>query len=237
MDREQIDAYENLAPNLLTTLSNSDLAGLGVDTLVKELAPDLVDEVPVVRALLRISNSITDWLYTKKVIRFLAEFSDIPPQERQQQVARMTVDHGEEKKFGEHIILLLDRLNDIDKASLVGKVARAFLSEQISMNELLALNDAIDRMDMRDVEFVRKRFTEEKPVNRDTPVLADRTITNSFRRHTLERAGFTELYYARHQADPSGGIRESITSHPRWTDLAGFFARVCLGIKFEWSGP
>lgn len=61
----------------------------------------------------------------------------------------MLVVPGEREKFGEHLVLLLDRMNDIEKAKMMGLVATAFIEGRISLDDMKSLNFALDAIDLR----------------------------------------------------------------------------------------
>lgn len=89
------------------------------------------------------------YFYTKKVLAFLREVDAIPKEERQAQIDRMLSEPAEQEKFGEHLALLLDRMNAIEKATMMGRVARAFIEGRISRDDMQSLNFALDAIDLR----------------------------------------------------------------------------------------
>ena len=144
------DSLEN---SLVKTISESDLADIGIDALDEAL-----DDLPIpifstLRKLYRGARSVQHYFYVKKIIRYLGQIQDIPADERQRQLEKLLSDE-ERQKFGEHIALVLDRSNDIDKARLMGLVSRAFLEERINLEQLRSLNFLIDAIDPRLIPYI-----------------------------------------------------------------------------------
>lgn len=145
--------------SMVRTVAESDLSELTAEAIDAALDNLPLPIFSMLRKFYRSAQSVKDYYYTKKVLRYLREFSDVPVEQRREQIDKMRDIPGEQEKFGAHICLVLDRLNDLDKASLMGKVSRAFLLGRISVEQLKSLNFAIDAVDPRLLcllaEFVR----------------------------------------------------------------------------------
>ena len=142
------DNISKLEKSLVKTISESDLADIAVESL-----DAILDELPVpffstLRKLIGGARSVRNYYFAKKVIRYLTELHKIPVDERRPQIEKLLTEK-ERERFGEHVILLLDRLNDVDKSKLMGLVSVAFLREQIDLSQLRALNFLIDAVDIK----------------------------------------------------------------------------------------
>ncbi|MBC8877194.1 MAG: hypothetical protein H8E44_47805 [Planctomycetes bacterium] len=139
-------SQNELESSLVETIASSDLSELKAELL--EAAADTAG-LPVLKTLHEFFKGVDGYFYTKKVLRFLSEVRAVPKETRQKQVSKMLVVPGERERFGEHLALLLDRMNDIEKARMMGRVATAFLQEKISIDDLKSLNFALDAFDLR----------------------------------------------------------------------------------------
>jgi hypothetical protein len=133
--------------SLVETLRSSGLYDLTFDVADAMLSP-----IPIFGSLSKLwggVQSIHSYFYVKKVLAFLLELSSIPKEEREAQMNKMLGHPGEQQKFGEHLVLLLDRMNEVNKATMMGRVARAFIEEKLSLDDMKSLNFALDAIDLR----------------------------------------------------------------------------------------
>jgi len=110
---------------------------------------EAVGGIPVVGVLhkfWKVACSVPTYLFMKKMIRFLAELKDISPEDRQSQIARLDVVPGEKERVGETLLLLLDRLNDMQKPAMVGRAFKAFLEGKITSEQFRSMTHAIDAL-------------------------------------------------------------------------------------------
>ena len=149
--------------SLYKTIRDSELSELGFD-----VADALTSSIPIfgsLSKLLKGVNSIHTYFYCKKVLSLLREVESIPKEKRQAQLNKMLSKPGESEKFGEHIALLLDRMNDVDKAKMMGKVSRAFIEEKITLDDLKSLNFALDTIDLRMADYLKEACKSYYPSN------------------------------------------------------------------------
>lgn len=139
---------------LLETIESSDLGGLAagigeftVDLLLNE---EILRDFPIVSSLVSIARagiSIRDHLFLKKLWRFLSCLKDCSEQERLRFMNRLG-EQGFRQKIGESLVLLLDRMDDMQKPELLGRVFRAYLQGKIDHRTFQGLATAVDRIKM-----------------------------------------------------------------------------------------
>lgn len=140
--------------SLVETIRSSEL-----DDVAFDLADATLFQLPVLGTLSKLYGGVQSvhlYFYTKKVLAFLRELESIPREARQLQLDKMLAEPGEQEKFGEHLALLLDRMNEVSKAGMMGRVAKAFLEGKITRNDLKSLNFALDSIDLRMVDTLKK---------------------------------------------------------------------------------
>jgi hypothetical protein len=161
--QENPSESEPLEQSLMTTLKESNLRQIPEDAL--ELAIDslltggLLREIPVVSiitGMIRTGASIRDRLFLKKLLLFLRQLADIDPTDREQMISRLEEDPKERRRVGENLVLLLDRLDRVEKAEMVGKAFRAFCMGAIDRYTLDRLTTVIDRILLIDVAQLRR---------------------------------------------------------------------------------
>ncbi|MFH1777706.1 MAG: hypothetical protein ABH952_09155 [Candidatus Omnitrophota bacterium] len=124
---------KNSQSNLLDTITNSEALNLAADD--SELAMDqfidngILKDIPVfgtIIKLYRVGVGINGYLFTQKLLRFLKSLKDIPEQERINFIKQMDKDPKFKKKVSDHVFLLIDRMDDIEKTPLLARSFRAY---------------------------------------------------------------------------------------------------------------
>lgn len=167
-NRSPSDRTQDIGGTLTDTLKNSelrsiapDLAELPLDSL---LPPGLLRDIPVLRsldALWRTSRTVRDHIFARKLLQFLRTLADVPPERRRAMIERLEADEQFGKRVGEQVIVLLDHLDSIEKATLIGRAFKAYCDGHISAETLHRVNFAIDRIMLVDLarlaDFRNKR--------------------------------------------------------------------------------
>ncbi|MDV7402321.1 hypothetical protein RZS08_63445, partial [Arthrospira platensis SPKY1] len=84
----------------------------------------------------------------KKLLQFLVNLADVPKEQRQKQISKLTVDVEERQRVGENLMLLLDNMNNMSKPAMMARALRAYLLEEINASLLRRLWHAIDVIDV-----------------------------------------------------------------------------------------
>ena len=151
--------------SLTDTIINSSLADMLADyaeiRLDELLTNDILREVPIFKTILavgRIYGRVSDYFFIKKVLGFLAGLKDVAPAKREAALAELS-DKKQQRKWGEKILLLLDRMNDFEKPSLLARAFRALLEGRIDYVSFLRLSSAIDALDMTYVSALKALYS------------------------------------------------------------------------------
>lgn len=135
-------------------------AEVGLDSVFDD---GLLRDVPVLATILAIARAgagIRDHLLARKLLTFLRPIGEVDVEVREQMIARLDNDAGYSGRIGEELLLLLDRLDTIGKAELMGRAFAAYLNRRIDGVMLRRLNYAIDRVQVIDLpklsDFARR---------------------------------------------------------------------------------
>ena len=79
-------------------------------------------------------RSLSDRWFLRKVSRFYREIENVP-QAKQKAFARKLRSEGKVQRMGEALLSCIERANREDKAAIAGKVFRAYLLEELIVNE------------------------------------------------------------------------------------------------------
>ncbi len=147
--------------SLLQTLKESDLASVGSDwaeiALDSTLREGLLKDIPIIGTLLglgRTGLAIRDYAFLKKLEKFLLEMKDVSPADRAEMINRLEQDADYAHKVAEHIIIILDRLDNANKAKLVARAFKAYSQYRIDAKQLQIIISVIDRIMIHDLHHV-----------------------------------------------------------------------------------
>lgn len=110
------------------------------------MSGDLIASIPVVGTAikaLRARDSIRDALFAAKLTAFIQSLDGMPSRERDDMRQRFETDE-EAKRAGTTLLLILDRLTDLDKPALIGFLLRRFAASEIDAATLRRLASAVD---------------------------------------------------------------------------------------------
>lgn len=161
-----------LAETLRADLSDAaiEAAEAGVDQFLRD---GLVRDLPIVGSIasaLKSGYAVRDYLFLRKLLGFLGPLEDVSSERRVRMIGKLESDPAFREHVGEHLALLLDRLDSMEKPAMLGRAFRAYLDEKIDAAILRRLHHVIDRVQMCDLPFVRP-FLE----NPDFASLSDAT--------------------------------------------------------------
>jgi len=147
--------------------SSEALLDVGTESLLNN---EFITKIPVVGWIVAAAKGtieVRDRLYIRKVLRFLAETSDVSEEDRRRWTEKLDKDPKEAKRAGAVILDLIDKAIDADKAAMIGKVVRAFMHEdEIEIDEMIAMCEMIDKAYLDDLRALSRQDGEPgKPWN------------------------------------------------------------------------
>lgn len=126
------------------------------------LLGSLVEGVPVVGMVakaLRGAQSARNAHFIRKLSEFLQEAPEVSKEKRAAFLAKLDADPEFRKKTMEHLVPVLDRLDDIEKAPHLARIFAALMAGQISPDEMRRFCIMLDRATLSDLRALR-RFVE-----------------------------------------------------------------------------
>lgn len=155
---------------LIKSLNISDLSSVLQDFIENMLDSDLKDgvlkDIPVINSLVALSKtaiSIRDQFLIQKLKSFLDGIKDITSDERDRFLRDIENDPKYGQRVGEHLILLLDRLDDLSKTNMITKLFRAYLRGDITYREFVRFSSIIDRAFINDLSGFINILSEDTP--------------------------------------------------------------------------
>ncbi|KAA5537045.1 hypothetical protein F0919_05060 [Taibaiella lutea] len=102
---------------------------------------------------LLLPNKIKEYFFIKKITRFIKELGSIPDDKRIEFIIKME-DEELDSKVGETTLIILDKLEREEKATLLGRLFKAYLEQKIDKEDFLRMSIMIERAFLEDlIEF------------------------------------------------------------------------------------
>ncbi len=142
----------SLESALLQSVGSSSLAEVRTDLseaiLDQAFEDGILKDIPVFGSIAKLHKtfgSVRDLIFTKKVAHFLLALSKVPEPKRVE-FLRSVAARGEDRKVGETLLVLVERLDHYDRAELLAKVFAAFVNERLSMDEFRRLARVVEQL-------------------------------------------------------------------------------------------
>jgi hypothetical protein len=148
----------NIEQNLIQTIASSELQNisedfleLGLDSVMNE---GILKDIPVIGSITKMYSfglQINGRILEKKILKFFFELNKINEQERRIFVTTICSDTKRAKKLGEHLLILLDRIDDMQKPRILAKIFSAYIEEKIDYEMFLRLSSILDKSFLSDL--------------------------------------------------------------------------------------
>ncbi|HEX8577704.1 MAG TPA: hypothetical protein VF677_15565 [Flavobacterium sp.] len=152
--------------NILTAIKSKEITSITRD--LTEVAIDLMLEngilkdLPIVGTLYNVYNfsqNVSNAFFAKKILKFLLELNDIPESERLEFIQKL--ESGEEtQKVGEKLLVVLNKFDDVDKATILGRIFKITISEEIELSTFTRLAYMIDKVYLQDLKELKNKFVD-----------------------------------------------------------------------------
>ncbi|WP_445736970.1 hypothetical protein [Mariniflexile sp.] len=151
--KNQIDIFKSVKSDALNELT-PEILETGFDLLIESEA---LKDIPVFGIGFKtysIYKKITESFFTKKLLKFLYELKDIPLSKREGFIAELE-SKNETEKAGEKLLVTLNRLNEVDKATIIGKLLKKAILGKITFDNFKRLTHIIDNTYLEDLESLK----------------------------------------------------------------------------------
>lgn len=133
-----------------------EAAEFSIDAVLDE---GTIKDIPVVGTVAKLYGAavgVQGYVFAKKVRKFLVELSSIPKPERDKFTERLERDPKQKERTAEVLVTLLDKLDDLQKASLLARAFSYYVREEYDFSTFQRLGTAVDRCLIADLPFLEK---------------------------------------------------------------------------------
>ena len=160
---------EELEQSFIDVIATSEgldiLSDVGELTLDQLLDDGIVKNIPFLGTLAKLYKAgvgVKNYLFARKLQRFLSVLSNVSPNERQAFTQRLEDDKPFRKQVGETLLVILDRLDDMRKPDLVARAFVAYITEEIDFDTFHRMSSVIDRCFLPDLGSILGKDSQEK---------------------------------------------------------------------------
>jgi hypothetical protein len=172
----------SIGQNLLTVIKDKNLKEVSTNIFESILDTKISDgffkDIPVISTIFGSYNAATtiqDRLFVRKLLAFLQELKAVPEDKRIDQIIKIEDDQKYKTKVGEKLLHIINKIDDIDKASLVGKFFKAYLENKFDYDNFVRGVLCIDRTPLPELlHFIQGNFDR---INLDTDDGASQYVT------------------------------------------------------------
>lgn len=148
----------SLVESLGTNLGGvgTDLLEIGIDSVLED---GVLQDIPIINSIIGIYKtgaSIREYLFMKKLIKFLNEFKKINEIDRQRFISEELGDKEKREKFGETILSLIEKADESKKLNLYAQVFKLHIMGKCTYDESIRICTMIDKIFYSDLEYLIK---------------------------------------------------------------------------------
>ena len=154
-DKIEIQLIDAVACDQIANVG-SDIVELPLDSFLES---GVLKEIPFFGTALKIygiQKEIRNQLFLKKVAHFMFALSDIETARRKQFIDEINRSKENKRKFGEAIILLIERAEDMAKANILGRIIKAYIEDKLDYEKAMRLCKMVDRSYTHDLLYLSK---------------------------------------------------------------------------------
>lgn len=169
----------NLNSAIIESIRSENIVDIATDNI--EVALDMllsdgpIKDIPVLGNIVKvigIFKNVSDVLFLKKLTKILIELKSCTQQKRDELIKRLSKFRGSEQKIGETILMIVDRLDDLQKPTIIGKLFLLCAEGKISEAELFRLCNIVERTYFADLLALNKIIIKQSFSNDDMSLYA-----------------------------------------------------------------
>lgn len=114
---------------------------------VSDTALEVAGFIPGVGTALDLAKSyrsVSDAIFVRKIARFMEQFAEMPSDARKAFFSKFQSDE-ELERFGEAVLLLLDKSDELEKPTVIGRLFKAAALNFISLEDAKRISAAVNR--------------------------------------------------------------------------------------------
>ncbi|TGL00856.1 MULTISPECIES: hypothetical protein [Leptospira] len=140
--------------SFFNSIDKESLVNLGEVLIDLNLSEGIIKDIPILSTFLSARKSvldIRDKLYLKKILKFLHNLSIVETKDRESFIKKINSDSKIKELISSNILLLLDKIHEIDKSNLISVALIEFIEEKIKIEEFELILNVIEKSPLVDL--------------------------------------------------------------------------------------
>jgi hypothetical protein len=153
----ELSEYSN---SLEKTIKDTDLQNVSIglsEVFLDELMDNgIVKDIPIIGTVVGLGKAtlgIKERLFLKKIIYFISELKNIPPDKRRRMIDKIDSSGKFRTKVGEKLLFIIDSCEDHEKAQVIARLFASFISQKLSYQEFLRSSCIVERTMLEDLNW------------------------------------------------------------------------------------
>ncbi len=149
----KIDIFDSVKSKAINELS-PEILEIAIDSVTKS---EIIKDIPIFGLAFKgydLYKNVSESFFTEKILKFLYELNSIPFVERKAFIEKLESDE-KVNNAGKKLIVILNRLDDIDKAEIIGKLFKHTILESIEFSAFQRLTHIINNAYIDDLKLLK----------------------------------------------------------------------------------
>jgi hypothetical protein len=146
----------------------ADWGEIALDSFLKD-GP--IKDIPIFGTALKViqgGKALRDFFFIRKLYEFVQSAPAIEPNKKQEFREKLEKDPDFAERTATHLAVILDRLDELEKAAFLAKIFGAYIEGIIDQQQTKRLALALDRTLLADIIALKKFMRDECSLNRET---------------------------------------------------------------------
>lgn len=166
--------YTSLVSRAITEgVDSSMIEDLGEAVIDSGISNEILEELPFVKmgkAIIKVGRGFNDNFYIKKFLFFFTPSNQkASAEERKKFVQKISTNEKIRNRIYERILVSLDRIDDAEKAEILGILFLSVIQDRVSINEYIRMAWAVENLRLDDLKYFliknRKQSVNEEDTN------------------------------------------------------------------------
>lgn len=153
------DKKESLENDLIKSIGQSELKDIAIDFgeigLDTMLDDGVLKDIPVLGTLAKLYSTgatIREKIFERKLIKFLVSLDKISLEKRRRFIDELSADKDQRRKVGEHLMILLERMDNMEKPEYLAKLLAAYIDKKVDYEMFQRLSGVVDKAFISDIK-------------------------------------------------------------------------------------
>ncbi|MBN3897185.1 MAG: hypothetical protein HWQ41_18485 [Nostoc sp. NOS(2021)] len=134
----------------------TEIAEVVIDSLMED---GLLKDIPFISLAVKVANigkTVSDRIFLTKVKKFLLYLDKVPVREKQSFLKTLDDEPEKKSKLGEYLVLIIDRIDDLDKTQILAELFLNLIKEKINLETFRRLASAVNIAFVEDLKKLIK---------------------------------------------------------------------------------